>query len=96
VIQPGALRALHVPGSPLVLPNVWDVTLALAVAEAGYPALATSSEAVAGSLGDDDGQAVARGQPRAGSADPTDHLNGRNLSFEVVISRLAPYRRMVG
>jgi 2-methylisocitrate lyase-like PEP mutase family enzyme len=56
------LRALHVPGTPLVLPNVWDVTSAQAVAEAGYPALATSSAAVAGSLGYADGQQAPPGE----------------------------------
>ncbi len=30
------LRALHRPGDPLVLPNVWDVTSARAVVDAGY------------------------------------------------------------
>ncbi|SDO46512.1 2-Methylisocitrate lyase, PEP mutase family [Nakamurella panacisegetis] len=50
-----ALRELHVPGRPLVLPNIWDVPSALAVAGAGHPALATSSAAVAAVLGYEDG-----------------------------------------
>lgn len=45
------LRSLHVPGSPLVLPNAWDVPSAQAVAAAGFPAVATSSGGVAASLG---------------------------------------------
>jgi 2-methylisocitrate lyase-like PEP mutase family enzyme len=45
------LRALLRPGEPLVLANVWDAATALAVAEAGAPALATSSAAVAASRG---------------------------------------------
>ncbi|WP_018653762.1 isocitrate lyase/PEP mutase family protein [Actinomadura flavalba] len=45
------LRALHRPGDPLVLPNVWDAGSARAVADAGFPALATASAAVADSLG---------------------------------------------
>lgn len=51
-----ALRALHVPGRPLVLPNVWDVGSARAVAAAGHPVIATSSAAIAAMLGgaDDD------------------------------------------
>ena len=50
------LRALHVPGDPLVLPNAWDVGSARAVAAAGYPVVATSSAAIAHTLGgaDDD------------------------------------------
>ncbi|MFE2755543.1 isocitrate lyase/phosphoenolpyruvate mutase family protein [Actinosynnema sp. NPDC059335] len=50
-----ALRALHVPGTPLVVPNAWDVSSARAIAEAGYPAVATTSVAVAGALGFKDG-----------------------------------------
>ena len=46
-----ALRALHVPGRPLVLPNAWDAGTARLVAEAGFPVVATSSAAVAESLG---------------------------------------------
>jgi 2-methylisocitrate lyase-like PEP mutase family enzyme len=53
-----ALRALHVPGQPVILPNVWDVSSARTVAEAGFPALATSSAAVAASLGYADGEAM--------------------------------------
>lgn len=48
------LRALHVPGDPLVLPNVWDAAGARAVAAAGFPAVATASAAVAPSLGYED------------------------------------------
>ncbi|WBB66691.1 isocitrate lyase/phosphoenolpyruvate mutase family protein [Micromonospora sp. WMMD812] len=53
-----ALRALHRPGDPLVLPNVWDAGSARAVAEAGFPAVATSSAAVAETLGHRDGEAT--------------------------------------
>jgi len=53
-----ALRALHRAGDPLVLPNIWDVASAQAVAAAGYPAVATSSAAVAATLGYDDGEAM--------------------------------------
>lgn len=51
------LRALHTPARGLlVLPNVWDAGSARAVAEAGYPAIATSSAAVARSRGHEDGE----------------------------------------
>lgn len=53
-----ALRALHVPGTPLVLPNAWDAASALAVREAGFPAVATGSAAVAKVLGYADGEAT--------------------------------------
>ncbi|HET6856947.1 MAG TPA: isocitrate lyase/phosphoenolpyruvate mutase family protein [Streptomyces sp.] len=45
------LRALHVPGRPVVLPNVWDAASARTVAAAGFPAVATGSAAVAPALG---------------------------------------------
>ena len=50
------LRALHRPGDPLVLVNVWDAASARQVESAGARALATSSRAVADALGvpDDD------------------------------------------
>jgi 2-methylisocitrate lyase-like PEP mutase family enzyme len=48
------LRALHVPGKPLVLPNVWDAAGARAVVAAGFPAVATASAAIAPTLGYDD------------------------------------------
>lgn len=50
------LRSLHVPGDPLVLPNVWDAASALAVVGAGFPVVATASNAVAAALGYDDGE----------------------------------------
>ncbi|TCP53010.1 2-methylisocitrate lyase-like PEP mutase family enzyme [Tamaricihabitans halophyticus] len=53
------LRALHVPGNPLVLPNVWDAATAREVVAAGYPAIATSSAAVAEAVGYADGEAPA-------------------------------------
>jgi 2-methylisocitrate lyase-like PEP mutase family enzyme len=51
-----AFRALHHGGPPLILPNAWDPVSARIIAEAGYPAVATSSGAVARVLGYDDGQ----------------------------------------
>jgi 2-methylisocitrate lyase-like PEP mutase family enzyme len=48
------LRSLHVPGTPLVLPNAWDVVSARAVAAAGFPVVGTTSAGVAASLGYDD------------------------------------------
>ncbi|PSL57560.1 2-methylisocitrate lyase-like PEP mutase family enzyme [Saccharothrix carnea] len=53
-----ALRALHVPGSPLVVPNAWDVSSARVFAEAGHPVVATTSVAVAAALGMADGHAM--------------------------------------
>jgi 2-methylisocitrate lyase-like PEP mutase family enzyme len=49
-------RAAHHGHEPLVLPNVWDCASARVFAEAGFGALATSSSAVAATLGYADGQ----------------------------------------
>ena len=49
-----ALRALHVPGSPIVLANAWDPVSAALVEQAGFPAVATSSVAVAKTQGSED------------------------------------------
>lgn len=48
------LRELHVPGDPLVLPNAWDAASAARVQAAGFAVVATSSAAVAESLGRSD------------------------------------------
>jgi 2-methylisocitrate lyase-like PEP mutase family enzyme len=50
------LRAMHHGPRPLVLPNVWDAASARCYAEAGFAALATSSGAIAATLGYADGQ----------------------------------------
>jgi 2-methylisocitrate lyase-like PEP mutase family enzyme len=48
------LRSLHRPGTPLLLPNAWDVATARAVVAAGFPVVATTSAGVAGTLGYED------------------------------------------
>lgn len=53
-----ALRGLHYGSQPLLLPNAWDVASARLVAEAGFPVIATSSHAVAASLGFPDTDAM--------------------------------------
>jgi 2-methylisocitrate lyase-like PEP mutase family enzyme len=49
------LRELH-GGEMLVLPNAWDAASAAVVAEAGFPAVATASNAIAAMLGYPDGE----------------------------------------
>ena len=51
-------RALHVPGIPVILYNIWDVGSALAVVRAGAKSLATGSHPVADANGFADGQGV--------------------------------------
>jgi len=50
--------ALHVPGDPVILYNIWDVGSALAVVKAGAKALATGSHPVADANGWPDGENV--------------------------------------
>ncbi len=50
--------ALHVPGDPLILYNVWDAGSAKAVAAAGARAIATGSHPVGDASGFGDGQQV--------------------------------------
>lgn len=51
-------RALHVPGNPLILFNVWDAGTAAAAAKAGAKAVATGSASVAAANGFGDGEEV--------------------------------------
>jgi 2-methylisocitrate lyase-like PEP mutase family enzyme len=50
--------ALHVPGDPVILYNIWDAGSAIAVVAAGAKALATGSHPVADANGWQDGQQV--------------------------------------
>jgi 2-methylisocitrate lyase-like PEP mutase family enzyme len=54
------LRALHVPGDPVVLVNAWDAASARIVEASGAPAVATTSAGVAWSLGVPDGGVLDR------------------------------------
>ena len=51
-------RALHIPGKPLVLFNIWDAGGAKAVATAGARAIATSSWSFANANGFADGERI--------------------------------------
>jgi 2-methylisocitrate lyase-like PEP mutase family enzyme len=53
-----SFAALHVPGDPVVLYNIWDVGSANAVVAAGATALATGSHPVADANGWPDGEQV--------------------------------------
>lgn len=52
------LASLHVKSSPLVLYNAWDAGSARAIRDAGSPAIATSSWAVAAAHGFGDGESI--------------------------------------
>jgi 2-methylisocitrate lyase-like PEP mutase family enzyme len=66
--QAKLFRSLHVPGRPLILPNAWDAASARVVADAGAPAIATTSAGVAWSLGHGDGDHLSRDQALAAIA----------------------------
>lgn len=51
-----ALRELHRPGDPVVLPNAWDPPSARRLAATGAAALATTSVGVAEAIGYEDGE----------------------------------------
>jgi 2-methylisocitrate lyase-like PEP mutase family enzyme len=55
-------RKLHHGPRLLFLPNAWDVASTRILAECGHPAIATSSAAVAFSLGYPDGQRISRNE----------------------------------
>jgi 2-methylisocitrate lyase-like PEP mutase family enzyme len=61
-VKAAALRALHVPGRPLLLLNAWDGASAAVIARAGASAIATTSAGSANALGSGDGQRITREQ----------------------------------
>jgi 2-methylisocitrate lyase-like PEP mutase family enzyme len=54
------LRQLHHGQEILVLPNAWDAISARIFAEAGFPAIATTSGGIASGLGYPDGERISR------------------------------------
>ena len=62
------LRSLHRPGTPLVLPNAWDVASARAVVAAGFPVVATTSGGVAATLGYEDHEGAPASEMLAAAA----------------------------
>ncbi|WP_274915183.1 isocitrate lyase/PEP mutase family protein [Streptomyces sp. WZ-12] len=55
-----AFHALHqAPGRPLLLPNAWDSASAAALADAGHPAIGTTSLGIAAAHGRPDGLGLA-------------------------------------
>ncbi|MCI2963319.1 MULTISPECIES: isocitrate lyase/PEP mutase family protein [Shewanella] len=63
-------KALHQQSEPLILTNVWDAASAAIIQASGARAIATSSAALAWSLGYPDGQAL----PKAALLDAVNHI----------------------
>ncbi len=90
------LRAMHHQQRPVILPNVWDPVSARAFEAAGFAALATSSSAVAATLGYADGHtpaaemltAVARIAASVSVPVTADIENGYGLSPAELVGRL--------
>lgn len=91
------LRDMHGGPQPLILPNAWDPVSARAYADAGFAALATSSSAVAATLGYRDGEtpgdemfaAVARIARSVTVPVTADVENGYGLAPSALVARLA-------
>jgi 2-methylisocitrate lyase-like PEP mutase family enzyme len=91
------LREMHGGPQPLILPNVWDPVSARAYADAGFAALATSSSAVAATLGYRDGEtpgaemlaAVARIARSVAVPVTADIENGYGLTPAELVATLA-------
>jgi 2-methylisocitrate lyase-like PEP mutase family enzyme len=66
---------LHAGPRVLLLPNIWDVVSARVVEQAGFPALATSSAAVAWTLGLPDGERISREEMAAAVARIVRHVS---------------------
>jgi len=58
--QGSAFAALHRRGEPFVLPNAWDVASAVLLADAGFPAVGTTSMGVNAAAGLIDGEGTGR------------------------------------
>ena len=80
------LRSLHVPGTPLVLPNAWDAASARAVVAAGFPVVATTSGGVAAALGYEDHQGAPVGEMLAAAA-----RIGRSVEVPMTVDAEAGY-----
>src|SRR3546814_3274362 len=55
-----AFHRLHLDPTILILPNAWDVASAVILAEAGFPAIATTSAGIAFARGHADGERMDR------------------------------------
>jgi 2-methylisocitrate lyase-like PEP mutase family enzyme len=80
------LRSLHRPGTPLLLPNAWDVASARAVVAAGFPVVATTSGGVAATLGHEDHEAAPASEMLAAAA-----RIGRGVEVPVTVDAEAGY-----
>ncbi|MGH9480381.1 MAG: isocitrate lyase/phosphoenolpyruvate mutase family protein, partial [Terriglobales bacterium] len=63
-----ALRRLHQPGRPVLFANIWDPVSARWLEQAGWPAVATSSAAIANAHGYPDGERIPRAEMLAAVA----------------------------
>src|SRR3954465_761828 len=81
------LRSLHRSGSPLLLPNAWDVATARVVVAAGFPVVATTSGGVAATLGYEDHEGAPADEMLAAAA-----RIARGVDVPVTVDAEAGYR----
>src|SRR4051795_5116436 len=81
------LRSLHRPGTPLLLPNAWDVATARAVVGAGFPVVATTSAGMAAALGYEDHEGAPSEEMLAAAA-----RIARGIDVPVTVDAEAGYR----
>jgi 2-methylisocitrate lyase-like PEP mutase family enzyme len=62
VTKASSFAALHHGGRAFLLPNAWDVASALLLADAGFPAVGTTSLGVTAATGQPDGEGAGRDQ----------------------------------
>ena len=74
-----ALKALHVPGNPVILPTVWDAWSAKLAVDAGFAALTVGSHPVADSVGKEDGEGMSFDDLT--DARRADHRRGRRADL---------------
>jgi 2-methylisocitrate lyase-like PEP mutase family enzyme len=79
---------LHAGPRALLLPNIWDVVSARVVEQAGFPAIATSSAAIAWAFGYSDGERISREEMTAAVA-----RIARHVSIPVTADMEAGYGR---
>jgi len=75
VTTPSPFAQLHTAGRPFLLPNCWDVASAVLLADAGFPALGTTSLGITAAAGLPDGAGAGRGLTVALAAALVGHLS---------------------
>lgn len=90
-----ALKALHRPGHPVVLPTVWDAWSAALAVDAGFSALTVGSHPVADSIGKPDNEGMTFDDLLARVAQITARVAGTPVSVDIESGYGEDPRRLV-